>query len=166
MNLAVVLQLPTIFIFEDNGYAEHTGTSYAVGSRDIASRAGGFGMAATRVDGNDFFAVYAAMVEATERARSGGGPSAIECTTTRFYGHFEGDPQRYRAQDEVARHRETMDCLKIFRTRVSGEGSLSDTDMDAVDEEVLALIERAVSEARAAPRPSPADLTTDVYISY
>ena len=58
MNLAVVLQLPTIFMFENNGYGEHTAAKYAVGSGDIAGRAAGFGMPAKRVDGLDFFAVY------------------------------------------------------------------------------------------------------------
>src|SRR5690348_12418068 len=123
MNLAVVLQAPVIFVFEDNGYAEHTGTSYAVGSRDIAGRARGFGMAAERVDGADFFAVYEAMGRAVGRAKRGEGPSAIEATITRYYGHFEGDPQNYRARDEVPRLRETMDCLKRFR--VSTEAQLS-----------------------------------------
>ena len=166
MNLAVVLQLPTIFVFEDNGYAEHTGTEYAVGSKDIAARCRGFGMPAARADGSDFFAVYEAMGELVERARSSGGPSAIECTTTRFYGHFEGDPQRYRAKDEVARHRETMDCLKIFRGRVRADGTLQDADLDAVDTEVSELIDAAIAAAKAAPRPDPRDVTEDVYISY
>src|SRR5579871_1122146 len=62
MNLAVVLQVPKLFVFENNGYSEHTGASYAVGSRDIAARARGFGMPAERVDGSDFFAVYEAML--------------------------------------------------------------------------------------------------------
>jgi pyruvate dehydrogenase E1 component alpha subunit len=164
MNLAVVLKAPVIFVFEDNGYAEHTGTSYAVGSRDIAGRARGFGMAAERVDGADFFAVYEAMGRAVERAKRGEGPSAIEATITRYYGHFEGDPQNYRAKDEVPRLRETMDCLKRFRA--STEAQLSASDLDAIDTQVLELIEAAVTQAKASPLPAEAELTTDVYISY
>ena len=166
MNLAVVLQAPAIFVFEDNGYSEHTGVSYAVGSKDIAGRSRGFGMPAEKVDGSDFFAVYEAMFRAVERARGGGGPSAIEATTTRFYGHFEGDPQKYRAKDEVTRQRETMDCLKRFRARSDADGLLPGAELDAIDREVIALIETAVSAAKAAPLPSEADLTSDVYISY
>ena len=124
MNLAVVLKLPTVFVFEDNGYSEHTGTAYAVGSKDIAGRCRGFGMPADKVDGDDFFAVYAAMGEAAARARAGEGPSALECTTTRFFGHFEGDPQRYRAKGEVEQHRAERDCLKNFAARVTSEGWL------------------------------------------
>lgn len=166
MNMAVVLKVPAIFVFEDNGYSEHTGASYSVGSKDIAARSRAFGMPAERVDGADFFAVYEAMGRAVERAHRGEGPSSIEATITRYYGHFEGDPQNYRAKDEVARLRETMDCLKRFRASVSDGGVVSSADLDAIDREVLELIDRAVLEAKAAPMPTEADLTTDVYISY
>ena len=165
MNLAVVLKVPAIFVFENNGYSEHTGVEYAVGSHDIAGRAASFGMPAERCDGSDFFAVHAAMQRAIAHARAGNGPSAIEAATTRFYGHFEGDPQLYRAKDEVRRQRETMDCLKRFRA-VAAEHGLATAELDAIDAEVLALIDAAVADAKAAPPPSEAELTTDVYHSY
>lgn len=166
MNLAVVLKLPTLFVYEDNGYGEHTGTSYAVGSNDIAGRAAAFGMPAKKVDGADFFAVFEAAAELLERSRKGDGPATLECTITRFYGHFEGDPQRYRAKGEVESLRETMDCLKNFRKRVREENLLSDQQLDAVDADVAALIDQAVEQAVAAPAPALSELTTDVYISY
>jgi len=166
MNLAVVLQAPAIFVIEDNGYSEHTGASYAVGSKDIAGRSRAFGMPAEKVDGSDFFAVYEAMQRAVARARNGEGPSTIEATTTRFYGHFEGDPQKYRAKDEVARQRETMDCLKRFRTRMQTERALSTAELDAIDAQVMELIDQSVSAAKSAAAPALAELTTDVYISY
>lgn len=166
MNMAVVLQVPAIFVFEDNGYSEHTGASYAVGSGDIAGRAAGFGMPAAKCDGADFFAVYETMGEAIERARKGGGPSTVECSITRFYGHFEGDPQNYRAKDEVQRFRETMDCIKIFRNRMEQDGRLDMADLDRIDGEVMELIDEAVQAAKAAPPPKPEDVLTDVYIHY
>lgn len=166
MNLAVVLKLPTIFVFEDNGYSEHTGARYAVGSKDVSSRAAGFGMPAEKADGCDFFAVYETAGKAIELARSGGGPSAVEYATTRYFGHFEGDPQRYRAKGEVQHHRETMDCLKNFRARVTSEGWLDHAQLDAIDTEVLQLIDRAVEEAQASSPPSPEQLFTDVYAEY
>jgi pyruvate dehydrogenase E1 component alpha subunit len=166
MNLAVVLNLPTIFVFEDNGYSEHTGASYAVGSRDIAGRCRGFGMPAARVNGDNYFDVYDAMGTAVERARSGKGPSALECTTTRFFGHFEGDPQRYRAKGEVEQHRAERDCLKIFEAQVVREGWLATSALRAIDDEVLALIDSAVEQAQAAAPPPIDELTTDVYAGY
>jgi len=166
MNMAVVLRVPAIFVLENNGYSEHTGADYAVGSRDLTARSRGFGMPAERVDGADFHAVFDAMGRAVARARSGAGPSTIEATITRFYGHFEGDPQNYRAKDEVARLRGSMDCLKRFRARVDADRSVPAAELDAIDAEVLALIDRAVALAKAAPPPVEADLYTDVYINY
>ncbi len=166
MNLAVVLRLPAIFVFENNGYGEYTAASYAVGCHDIAGRAAGFGMPAAKVNGDDFFAVHEAMREATERARGGGGPSAIEVDTCRFYGHHSGDAQLYRGKDEVRRLREERDCLKVFRRRVGEAGLLEPAELDVVDTEVAALIDSAVVAAQAAPLPPPGALLTDVYVSY
>jgi len=166
MNMAVVLKLPAIFVFENNGYGEYTGAEYAVGSRDIAGRAAGFGMPAVKVDGDDYFAVHEAMREATERARNDGGPSAIEVNTCRFYGHHSGDAQLYRGKDEVRKLREERDCLRNFRRRVTDARLLEARDLDAVDTEVAALIDQAVAAALAAPPPEPETLMTDVYVSY
>ncbi|MBV9247738.1 MAG: thiamine pyrophosphate-dependent dehydrogenase E1 component subunit alpha [Acetobacteraceae bacterium] len=166
MNMAVVLQLPAIFVFENNGYGEYTAASYAVGSRDIAGRAAGFGMPAVKACGDDFFAVHEAAREAVERARRGGGPSAIEVDTCRFYGHHSGDAQLYRGKDEVKRLREERDCLKHFRQRVTEAALLDARELDSVDHEVAELIECAVATARVAPPPDPAALLTDVYVSY
>jgi pyruvate dehydrogenase E1 component alpha subunit len=166
MNMAVVLKLPCIFIFENNAYGEGTGASYAVGAPSIAGRAAAFGMPAATVDGTDFFAVHAAARDAIDRARRGEGPSAIEASTVRFYGHFEGDPQAYRAKDEVARARRSMDCLIRFRERVTQSGLLAAEQLGTIDAEVGSLIEATVSAARAAPPPPVGDLLTDVYVSY
>jgi pyruvate dehydrogenase E1 component alpha subunit len=162
----VVLKLPAVFVFENNGYGEYTGADYAVGSRDIAGRAAGFGMPAVKVDGDDFFAVYEAMREATERARNGDGPSAIEVITCRFYGHHSGDAQLYRGKDEVRKLREERDCLQNFRRRVTDARLLETRELDAVDADVAALIDQAVAAALAAPAPEPETLLTDVYVAY
>ncbi|MFV0276167.1 MAG: thiamine pyrophosphate-dependent dehydrogenase E1 component subunit alpha [Parahaliea sp.] len=166
LNFAVVLQLPHVFVFENNGYGEGTGANYAVGSRDVAGRAGAYGMPAEKVDGVDFFAVYEATKTAVERARKGGGPSAIEPEIVRFGGHFIGDPQLYRGEGELKRIRAERDCLKHFRARVTGEGWLKDAQLNEIDESVARLIERATTEGLAAPLPDISEVTTDVYISY
>jgi acetoin:2,6-dichlorophenolindophenol oxidoreductase subunit alpha len=165
MNLASVWNLPAIFVAENNGYAEATSSTWSVAADNIADRAAGFGMPGVIVDGFDFFAVYEAAAEAIDRARQGGGPTLIEVKFTRYFGHFEGDQQAYRA-DEVARARETLDCLKRFRGRVTETGQLADHQLDEIDNEVGRLIDEAVAEAKAAPKPTGVDLTTDVYITY
>ena len=165
MNYAVVLKLPMIFAIENNGYGEHTGVSYANGA-DMTDRAAAFGMAAVKVDGTDFFAVYGAMEDAIKRAHKGDGPTAIECVAMRWRGHFEGDPQAYRAKGEVEELEQGSDPLKKFRERVIGDKKLTDADLDSIDEEVAAEVHAGVEEALAAPQPDPSELLTDVYVSY
>ncbi len=167
MNMAVVLKVPAVFVFENNHYSEHTGDKYAVGtSGDIASRAAAFGMKAWRGDGADFFAVYDVMGELLEYVRAGHGPAAVEFDTERFFGHFEGDPQRYRGPGELGRIRAQRDALVNFRRHATELGLLDTGALDSIDREVGRLIEDAVAEARAAPPPQAQDVLTDVYASY
>ena len=167
MNMAVVLKAPCIFLFENNHYSEHTGVDYAVGtSGDIASRAEAFGMKVWRGNGSDFFDAYDVMRDVLEYVRAGNGPAAVELDTERFYGHFEGDPQNYRGKGELDRIRAERDCLEAFRRKTTEAGLVEGKDIDAIDAEVMRLIDAAVEEARVAPRPNPADVTTDVYIDY
>ena len=165
MNLASVWRLPVIFVLEDNGYAESTASAWSVAG-DPLDRAKGFGMPGVRVDGHDFFAVHEAAAEAIARARAGEGPSFLHLKLARYYGHFEGDGMTYRAPDEVAKLRAERDCLKLFRRRVGEAQLLDDAALDAIEAEVAAEIEDATRRAKAAPMPAPADLLTDVYVSY
>ncbi|MES2495639.1 MAG: thiamine pyrophosphate-dependent dehydrogenase E1 component subunit alpha [Pseudomonadota bacterium] len=167
MNMAVVTKAPAIFVFENNHYSEHTGVDYAVGTaKDIASRAEAFGMKAWRANGCDYFETYEAMRELLDYVRAGNGPAAIELDTERFFGHFEGDPQRYRGKGEIDRIRDERDCLKAFRAKVADAKLLDVADLDAIDAQVATLIEASVVEARAAPPPDPATVADDVYVDY
>ena len=164
MNLAVVLQAPAIFVFENNGYGEHTGADYAVGAPSLRERSAAFGMLSLGGNGNDFFDVQRLMHEALEHARGGRGPVALELATQRYFGHFEGDPQRYRAEGEVQKARTEVDCLLGFRSRVSDV--IGADELDGIDQEVLSLIEEAVQDAKQAAVPAPEDVLTDVYAVY
>ncbi len=166
MNLASVWNLPVIFVIENNGYAESTSTNFSVKGLDIAKRAEGFGFPGVVVDGHDFFAVHEVAAEAVERARRGGGPSLIECKVNRYYGHFEGDAQTYRAAHEVEDLRQEKDCLRLFARRATAAGLLADEEMAGVDAQARSLVEEAVAEARAAAPPQPSELLTDVYVGY
>ena len=166
LNLASVLELPMIFMYEHNGYGEFTGADYHLGGNDIVGRAKAFGMPGEKVDGTDFFAVYEAVGEAVNRARNGGGPSAVEARAFRFFGHFEGDPQLYRAKDEVKELRENADPIKKFIARVTDSGKVTMDELTAIDADILAMLDEKVAAAKAAPEPSPEALYTDVYINY
>nr|MBP6801149.1 thiamine pyrophosphate-dependent dehydrogenase E1 component subunit alpha [Zoogloea sp.] len=139
MNMASVWNLPCLFIAENNGYAEATASNWSVACDHIADRAAGFGMPGVTVDGFDFFAVHEAAGAAVERARAGEGPSLIEVKLTRYYGHFEGDAQTYRAPDEVKHFREHNDCLMQFRERTTRAGLLEASQLDRIDQEVESL---------------------------
>ena len=166
LNLAKVWNLPAIFIAENNGYAEATSRDYAVGADSIAGRAAAFGMPALTVDGHDFFAVYEAVREAVARARRGDGPAFIECEVNRYFGHFEGDAQTYRAADEAQTIRETRDCIAGFASIVVEGGQVEPEDLASIDQEVADLIDSAVAAAKSDPKPTVEDLLTDVYVSY
>jgi pyruvate dehydrogenase E1 component alpha subunit len=166
LNLASVWQLPCIFVIENNGYAEATSVKYSTACDDIADRASGFNMPGVVVDGHDFFEVHEVAGEAIERARAGGGPTLIECKVNRYYGHFEGDAQTYRAPDEVENVRQKKDCIQNFATRAVSAGLVQQDDLDSVDREIAALIDEAVDLSKAGPKPDAEDLLTDVYVSY
>jgi Pyruvate/2-oxoglutarate dehydrogenase complex, dehydrogenase (E1) component, eukaryotic type, alpha subunit len=126
---------------------------------------GGVRNAGATVDGFDFFAVHEAAGEAIERAARAAAV-LIEVKFMRYYGHFEGDGQTYRGENEVARIKEEKDVLKQFREKVTTQMGISGDELDLIDKEVGQLIDQAVEAAQAAPLPGADDLLTDVYVSY
>ena len=165
MNMAVILQVPIIFVFENNGYGEFTASDYSVGATSLAERAAAFGMPAVSVDGADFFAVQSAMQDALAHARAGKGPYTLETKCSRFMGHFVGDPQKYRSAEELAEAR-AKDPIHIFRDKVTQAALLEVEELDAIDAAILTRIEAAAAAARDAAMPSLATLETDVYVKY
>jgi len=165
LNMAVVLQVPVIFVIENNGYGEFTAASYHCAGADLAARAAAFGLPASKADGSDFFAVYEAARAAVGRARTEALPSVIELDVKRWHGHYTGDPQPYRSAEEVKDVRR-RDPILHFRRRVVEAASVDEATLDAIDREVAELIERSAQTALAAPPPALSTLTTDVYVSY
>ncbi len=165
LNLAMVWNLPVIFVIEDNGWGEATSSEYATAG-SIVKRAQGYGMTAEKVDGLSLSDVYESMKAAVERARNGEGPSLLHVTTERFYGHFNGDVDTYRSDSLKADQRANRDCLIRLRTALTEGGLIPADALDVIDAEVEILIEKAVADARAAAEPDPATLTTDVYVNY
>jgi acetoin:2,6-dichlorophenolindophenol oxidoreductase subunit alpha len=137
-----------------------------IGGHNPVRRAEGFGIPGLRVDGHDFFAVYRAAKEAVDHMRAGGGPQFMHIEFTRYYGHFEGDQMTYRPPGEVKEERNFLDCLKFMRARLTSSGLVQAAALDQIESEVGVLIDTAVKNARAAPPPDLADLTTDVYKTY
>jgi 2-oxoisovalerate dehydrogenase E1 component len=158
LNLAAVLRAPAVFVCENNLYATATPLSQVTLNPDIASKAKSYGMPGLAVDGNDVLAVWQAMGEAAERARSGGGPTLIEARTYRTVGHHEGDPVTgtYRTQAEVDEWLQ-RDPIDLFRRRLLSEfGTATPEDIAAIEARVEAVVADALAFARAAPEPDPA----------
>jgi pyruvate dehydrogenase E1 component alpha subunit len=153
LNMAKVFALPAVFVCENNFYGEFTAMGTVTAGADIAGRARAYDVPSAVVDGNDLWAVHAAATEAVERARSGDGPTLLECQTYRHYGHSKGDPATYRPKQEVERWL-ARDPLKLARARLLAEGVTED-EISAVEESTNALLEQAEKSALAAPYPDP-----------
>jgi acetoin:2,6-dichlorophenolindophenol oxidoreductase subunit alpha len=162
MNLAATWQLPVVFICQNNLFAEMTPIAETMNIEHVVDRALAYSMPGRRVDGNDPEAVYVAVVEAVDRARSGGGPTFLECVTFRFEGHYFGDPQKYISADELAAHR-AADPIVRYRQRLLDAGLLSEQALTEIDEESAREVERALAEALASPPPGAEELDRDLY---
>ena len=116
-NLAAIWDLPLLLVCENNRYAEFTDSRAMCRVSRVADRAAAYGIPAEVVDGNDVEAIYAVTVDAATRCRAGKGPVLIEAETYRWHGHYEGDPQRYRAPEEL-RDWEARDPLLVSARRL------------------------------------------------
>ncbi|NOX70846.1 MAG: thiamine pyrophosphate-dependent dehydrogenase E1 component subunit alpha [Gammaproteobacteria bacterium] len=165
MNLASVWKLPVVFVFENNGYAEATGSDWAIAGGELWGRAAAFDMPGVAVEGHDFFAVSEAAAELIDRARKESRPAVLELRQKRFYGHFEGDAQTYRGDGEVDYLRSERDCLTIFTDRVIAEDWLTKEELAVIDEEVTTLIADIYEEVKEAALPAESRLFDNVYAS-
>ena len=149
LNFAKVLELPLLFVCENNWYGEFTPMQKVTAGADIARRAEPFDVPARVVDGNDLFAVVDAAREAIDRARAGGGPTLLECQTYRHYGHSKSDPAKYRPPGELERWKE-RDPLDLARLRLL-EAGLTEQELASVEEAARRELDGAVEAALAAP---------------
>jgi pyruvate dehydrogenase E1 component alpha subunit len=149
LNFAGVFQLPVIFVCQNNHWAISIPRSKQTRSQTLAQKALAYGIHGIQVDGNDILAVYAAAREAAERARSGGGATLIECVTYRMAVHTTADdPRRYRADAEVEAWR-LKDPITRFQRYLKQKGLLSDPGIAAIEAELSAEIQEAVTRAEA-----------------
>ncbi len=162
VNLAALWHLPVVFVCQNNRYAEMTPTAEAQPVANVADRAAGYGIPGLQVDGNDPDAVHLALAGAVTRARSGGGPTLLECMTYRLWGHYFGDPMRYIPSEELeaARHAEPVGR---YRSQLIGDGALDEAGAVDIDERVKRDVEQAFTAALAAAPPDGDEAFVDVY---
>lgn len=169
LNLAAAWNLPVIFVCENNLYATEIPLASVTRNPEIATRAQAYGLPGLAVDGNDVIAVYQAAGEAIERARTGRGPTLLECKTYRTRPHAEGMREGgYRLPGEVAEWK-GRDPIKLFENRlVTGDPTCCQTpvppeELDQIKTLVSDSVEQAVAFALASPLPDPATVTQYVY---
>ena len=161
LNMASIWKLPVLFVCENNQFATEVPFAYASGNPSVGSRGVAYGIPGVELDGNDVLEIHRAAGEAIARARSGGGPTLLECKTYRTRAHAEG------MGDFTYRTREDVDAWKnrcpIARFRsASGPDGMSD-QLDAIDAEVRAIVQEARAFAEASPVPEPSTAAQHVY---
>lgn len=161
LNIASLWRLPIVFVCENNGYAEFTPLSAHTKVERLAEYAGVYGIPASTVDGNDVFAVHAAMGDAVARARRGEGPTFVEALTYRLRGHYEGDPAKYRELSELADWKQ-KDPIARFETGLAERGLIDEAGAAEIATAARSRIEAAAEAALASPVPGPDDLIRDV----
>jgi acetoin:2,6-dichlorophenolindophenol oxidoreductase subunit alpha len=162
LNMAAVWKLPVLFVCENNLYMEYTPISAVTAvAHPAADRAGGYGLPAEIIDGNDVIKVHDTMEAAVSRARAGDGPTVIEALTYRHYGHSRADPAKYRPTDEVE-HWMQRDPLLVAREKLTSLG-VDQGEIDSADARAGEIVKGAIQEAKDAPYPDPATALIDVW---
>jgi TPP-dependent pyruvate/acetoin dehydrogenase alpha subunit len=162
VNLAAIWDLPVLLVCENNIYAEFSDSRTLTRVPRVVDRCGAYGIEAETVDGNDVAAVYRLTEQAAERCRAGKGPFLIEAETYRWHGHYEGDSQPYKPDDEVASWRE-RDPLEVSTARLTAAGEASAQELQALREDAAKFVDAAVERARSLPAPDPEEAYADVF---
>lgn len=162
LNAAAIYDLPVIFITENNLYAASTPFNFNFRVENVADRACAYGIPGIVVDGNDVMAVYEVVGEAVARARSGEGPTLIECKTYRQCGHSRSDPRNYRSREEEEEWLK-KDPIPRYRNFMLSMKGITSNDLDVIDERIETEIESAIEFAENSPEPDPAEVYTDVF---
>jgi acetoin:2,6-dichlorophenolindophenol oxidoreductase subunit alpha len=163
LNFAAIWKLPVVFVCENNLYMEYTPIGDVTAVRDpAAGRASAYGLESIVIDGQDADVVYRTARTAYDKARSGGGPSLIECLTYRYSGHSRADPAKYRPEGELDFWRGKRDPIRIYRERLLQAG-ISESALLEIEDAVKQRVEEATAICKAAPPPPAEILTTDVY---
>ncbi|ELZ62664.1 2-oxoacid dehydrogenase E1 component subunit alpha, partial [Haloferax sp. ATCC BAA-644] len=147
INLAATWDLPAVFLVENNQYGEATPVEKQHNVQNLSETAEAYNIPGFTVDGMDITAVYEAVKEARKRAADGEGPTFIEAETYRYHGHFEGDQQPYRTEEDVAIWKD-RDAIESFKRRLVDAGTITEAEFDEMKAEIDQQIEDAVGKAK------------------
>ncbi|HUW04573.1 MAG TPA: thiamine pyrophosphate-dependent dehydrogenase E1 component subunit alpha [Acidimicrobiales bacterium] len=162
-NMAASLQLPVLFVCENNEYAEYTPRETTMAIKDVVERAAAYGMPGVVVDGMDAIAVHEATTQALQTVRAGEGPSFLECKTYRYYNHhgIQTLGMKYRSDDEVEEWK-GRDAIVALERVMADDDIATRFEIDAIRASVQAEVDAAIEFAEASPMPEPAALLDNV----
>lgn len=163
LNMASIWKLPVLFVCENNQFATEVPFSYSSGIPDVGRRAANYGMPGFEVDGNDVMAINEIAGDAVARARSGEGPTLIECKTYRTRSHAEGMGDfTYRTREEVDQWKRRCP-IGLMRHRLLTEFGIAELQLDKIESEVAATVAEAREFAENSPHPEPSTAAVNVY---
>jgi TPP-dependent pyruvate/acetoin dehydrogenase alpha subunit len=162
LNMASIWKLPVVFICDNNQYGMSMHVTKVMNIKNISERAASYGIPGKTVDGNDVLAVYEAVLEADERARSGQGPSLIDCLSYRWRGHSKSDRNLYRTPQEIEEWKGKCPIKRFKQVLIDGMVMTSD-EAEAIDQAAKAAIDRAAEQALTFTEPSPENMEDEVY---
>jgi TPP-dependent pyruvate/acetoin dehydrogenase alpha subunit len=162
LNLAAIWDLPVLFVCENNVYAEFTDSRKMTRVPSVAERAKAYGIEAEVLDGNDVTVVHEATIRAADRCREGDGPLLLEVETYRWHGHYEGDAQPYKPEEESAGWKE-RDPLILAERALVERGDATAEQLEAMRGAAAAAVDTAIERARAADPPKLEEAYANVF---
>ncbi len=162
INIASVMDLPIVFVCENNLYSEFSDLSTQMRINEVALRAQAYGIEGISVDGNDPVALYKVLTKAFTKCRQDQTPSLIEAKTYRVRGHYEGDPCKYRPEGELELWQQ-KDPLLNYQKCLLDEGLIDEIYIAKIEEDARKQIQEAMAFAMNSPKPTPSDVTDHVY---
>lgn len=163
LNMASIWDLPLVFYVINNNYGISMSQQRSMTVDKVADRACAYKIKSLYVeDGNDVLAVYDAITEALEHARSGKGPVLVEAKTYRWFGHSASDAGKYRDKEEV-------DAWKLKDPNVAYKNYLienkiaTEEELNELENEVIKVIADSITFAKESPLANPEDAFTDNY---
>ena len=162
-NMAMLWQLPVIFVCENNHYAMGTSVERTSKVLDIYRLADAYDMPADSVDGMSCEEVHKAMERAVRRGREGGGPTFLEIKTYRYRGHSMSDPAKYRTKEELEEYKE-KDPITQALNAIKQNNWATDEEIEAINNKVKQEVEDSVQFAEESPWPDDSEVYKDIYV--
>lgn len=162
LNMAVLWQLPVVFLCENNHYAMGTSVKRTSKVVDLYKMAEAYDMPTYAVDGMEPEAVHEGIAKAVKLARKKGGPTFIEVKTYRYRGHSLSDPAKYRSKEEVEEYKQKDPIEEVAKVLIAKKWA-KEKDLEKIQEEIHAEIDDAVKFAEESPYPDDSEVYKDIY---